>query len=54
LSMYENFVEIVLRESEDIEMQQEIFFDYTCLMGQPEGVAGADVAGRLDVTCWMA
>jgi len=51
LSMYENFVEIVLRESEDIEMQQDIFVDYTCLMAHAEGVAGADVAGRLDVTC---
>jgi len=38
VSMYEIFVEIVLRESEDIETQQEIFFDYTCLMAQPEGV----------------
>jgi len=30
--MYENFVEIAIRESEDIETRHDIFFDYTCLM----------------------
>ena len=46
VSMYEIFVEIVLRESEDIETQQEIFFDYTCLMAQSEGVQQVDVEDR--------
>jgi len=30
--MYENFVEIAIRESEDMETRHDIFFDYTCLM----------------------